>query len=305
MAIQAGGTTQEAGVNQEVPIPPAVIVRDQSSNPVPGVSVSFEVTAGDGSVDPATVVTGSDGIAAVDGWTLGPSAGTNTLVASIPSVPAAGTETFDATATAPNGAPTAANDNLSAYTVDEDETLSITNQPNSVLANDTDPEDDPLTAINVSNPPDGSVTLNSDGTFTYTPDPDFNGTDTFTYQASDGSASSNAATVTITVTPVNDPPTFQVGPDQEVSSLGGPVSVAGWATASPGPGNESSQTVNYQVTTTNDGAFAALPAVASDGTLTFTPALTLVQVVVTVTVEALDSEGASGGSQNFTITINL
>ncbi len=69
----------------------------------------------------------------------------------------------------------------------------------SVLANDTDPEHDSLTAILVNGPSNGTVTLNTDGTFSYTPNTSFVGTDSFTYKANDGNLDSNVATVTITV----------------------------------------------------------------------------------------------------------
>jgi ELWxxDGT repeat protein len=69
-----------------------------------------------------------------------------------------------------------------------------------VLANDRDPEGKPLTAVRVTGPAKGTLTLNVDGTFTYRPNAGFIGTDSFTYRASDGTATSNLATVTITVT---------------------------------------------------------------------------------------------------------
>lgn len=75
-----------------------------------------------------------------------------------------------------------------------------------VLDNDTDEEDDDLTATKISDPANGDVTLNEDGSFTYTPDQNFNGEDSFTYQANDGSLNSNIATVTITVNGTNDAP---------------------------------------------------------------------------------------------------
>ena len=70
-----------------------------------------------------------------------------------------------------------------------------------VLQNDTDPDNDALTAVNASTPAQGSVVLSLNGSFTYTPNPGASGTDTFTYQASDGQLSSTAATVTINITP--------------------------------------------------------------------------------------------------------
>jgi uncharacterized delta-60 repeat protein len=74
--------------------------------------------------------------------------------------------------------------------------------PSGVLANDTDPENEPLTAILVSDPAHGTLTLNADGTFSYTPNANYTGIDTFTYKANDGSLDSNVATVTLTITPV-------------------------------------------------------------------------------------------------------
>jgi hypothetical protein len=68
-----------------------------------------------------------------------------------------------------------------------------------VLGNDTDADGDSLTAVVVSNPTNGTVTLNPNGSFTYTPAPNFTGTDGFTYKANDGLANSAAATVTLTV----------------------------------------------------------------------------------------------------------
>jgi len=63
-----------------------------------------------------------------------------------------------------------------------------------------------LTAILISGPTHGTLTLNSDGSFTYIPSLNFNGPDSFTYKANDGQADSAPATAHITVTPVNDPP---------------------------------------------------------------------------------------------------
>src|SRR6185437_14296273 len=97
--------------------------------------------------------------------------------------------------------PTAVSD---AYAVNEDNTLTV--PAGVVLANDSDPDGDPLTAVLASGPAHGALTLNADGSFTYTPDANFNGTDSFSYKANDGTVDSNTTTVTINVAAVNDPP---------------------------------------------------------------------------------------------------
>ena len=68
-----------------------------------------------------------------------------------------------------------------------------------VLANDTDVNGDPLTAVLVTNVSRGTLALNATGSFTYTPAWNFTGMVTFTYKAWDGTAFSNVATVTIRV----------------------------------------------------------------------------------------------------------
>ena len=105
------------------------------------------------------------------------------------------------TVVAVNDAPVAVAD---AYTTAEDTTL-IVDAPG-VLLNDSDAEGAELTAIGLSGPAHGSLTINSDGSFSYTPNANYTGTDTFTYMVMDDATESNVATVTITVTPVNDAP---------------------------------------------------------------------------------------------------
>ena len=84
--------------------------------------------------------------------------------------------------------------------VDEDNSVTI-----DVLANDQDPDGDPLTLVSVSDPVNGTAAIVG-GEIVYTPDPDFNGTETLTYTVTDPNGSTDTATVTITVNPVNDAP---------------------------------------------------------------------------------------------------
>jgi len=125
---------------------------------------------------------------------------TDTATASVP-------DTFNVTVTPINDAPVAAND---AYEVQQDNALNVVDPANGVLANDTDVENNALSAVLVSDVSKGLLNLNTDGSFDYTPDGGFSGSDSFTYTAKDGQLDSNTATVTITVTP-DAQPLYAVG----------------------------------------------------------------------------------------------
>jgi hypothetical protein len=158
--------------------------------------------------------------------------------------------------------------------------------------------------------------VSASGTLTFGPAADANGSATVTVTAHDdgGTAGGGVDTsapqaFTLDVTPVNDAPSFTKGPDQSVLSLAGAQTVPGWATAiSPGPANESSQTVTFTVSNTNNGLFSAQPAISPAGTLTYTPTILAIGSA-TVSVRAVDNGGsANGGSdtsppQTFTISI--
>ena len=101
-----------------------------------------------------------------------------------------------------NGRPAALPD---VYATSEDQPLVI-DQPTGVLTNDSDPEDDALSASLISDALNGSVVLESSGAFVYTPEADFFGDDAFSYRVTDGSTVSESATVSIEVQAVNDRP---------------------------------------------------------------------------------------------------
>ncbi|MGH7137878.1 MAG: hypothetical protein ACREHD_19180, partial [Pirellulales bacterium] len=119
------------------------------------------------------------------------------------------------------------------------------------------------------------------GNLTYTPAPDANGVATVTVQLHDnggtangGHATSPSQTFTITVTPVNQPPFFTAGQAQQVLENPGAVTIKDWATGiSAGAANETSQLLNFQVTTDNSTLFPTPPSTdPTTGTLVFTPA---------------------------------
>ncbi len=101
-----------------------------------------------------------------------------------------------------NDAPIAADQ---TYTLLED-SLAIIPPATGVLSNAVDADNDRLTALLVTTTTNGTLTLQTNGAFTYLPSTNFNGTDHFSYRVSDGTTNSAVALVTITVLSVNDIP---------------------------------------------------------------------------------------------------
>jgi hypothetical protein len=75
-------TTQSAAPGTDVSEPPSVIVRDQNGATLAGVTVTFAVSTGGGSVTGGSAVSDASGVATVGSWTLGTAEGANTLTAS-------------------------------------------------------------------------------------------------------------------------------------------------------------------------------------------------------------------------------
>ena len=94
----------------------------------------------------------------------------------------------------PNASPKAVAD---AYNVAHRGTLTI--PAPGVLTNDTDADHDPLRAQLTSQPQNGTVSLNLDGSFTYTHNGSNTLQDSFNYRVSDGIGSSTSTTVTLTI----------------------------------------------------------------------------------------------------------
>ncbi|MBI3851739.1 MAG: tandem-95 repeat protein [Verrucomicrobia bacterium] len=151
---------------------------------------------------------------------------------------------------------------------------------------------------------------------TYSPNANFNGSDGLQIVANDqgnsgaGGALLDTNNIALTITTVNDAPSFTKGGDQTVNEDWGTTNVVNWATAiSRGPSDESGQTLNFIVSNNNSNLFSIQPAVAPNGTLTYTPAADS-NGVATVTVRLHDNGGTTNGgsdtsaAQTFTITVN-
>ena len=83
----SAGEGQSAAVGGSVATAPAVLLSDAAGHPLPGVSVTFSVASGGGTVTGATPLTDANGIATLGGWILGLLPGPNTLTVSRSGVP--------------------------------------------------------------------------------------------------------------------------------------------------------------------------------------------------------------------------
>lgn len=180
------------------------------------------------------------------------------------------TATVTVTVTPVNDAPVAGDDTAST---DEDNSLVIATT--TLLANDSaGPADESgqtlsITGVSATSANGGTVSL-AGGNVTYSPAADFNGSDTFTYTLSDGIASSTG-TVTINVAPINDAPVPGADTASGFSDQSIVIQTADLlANDSPGPANESSQTLSIvSVAATSDTNGSVV--LNSNGTITYTP----------------------------------
>jgi hypothetical protein len=146
-------------------------------------------------------------------------------------------------------------------------------------------------------------------TLTLLPATNQNGSAIITVTVADTNAAIASTSFLLTVTPVNDPPEFSKGPNQSVLENAGPQVASNWATSlRAGPADEAGQSLNFTVSNDNNALFAAQPAVAPNGALTYTPALNA-SGTATITVQLHDSGGTANSgldtspAQTFTITI--
>ncbi len=215
------------------------------------------------------------------------------------------------TVTPVNDPPVAVDDGGVGFTVLED---SADNSLD-VLANDTDVDALDTREITLLGVPDsgGAVVLSGSGvdnTVLYTPFANFAGTETFTYTMRDALGLTSLATVSVIVTGINDIPSFVKGADQTINEDAGAQSEPRWATAIDDGDEEATQILTFNITgNTNPGLFAVAPAIAADGTLSYTPADDAAGAA-TITATLSDDGGTENGGadtsavQTFEITVN-
>ena len=157
-------------------------------------------------------------------------------------------------------------------------------------------------------------------TLSYLSPANYHGPDSFTFRVHEATVwdgqnqASDPATVSVTVAPVNDKPSFTHAGSQAIALGAGPQTVVGWVTVfDAGPSDEDlvQSVAGYLVSNSNNGLFSAQPAIAPNGTLTYSPAPG-VSGVAQVTVQVRDNGGTAEGHgaidtsepQVFTIAVN-
>ena len=81
----------------------------------------------------------------------------------------------------------------------------------------SDIDGDPLTFAKATDPAHGTLTVNTNGAFTYTPAANYFGPDSFTFSVNDGHGGLRHRHSDITVNSVNDAPSFTKGPNVTVN----------------------------------------------------------------------------------------
>jgi Big-like domain-containing protein len=306
-----------ATIGAELDRQPELQIQDEKGKDVNtrGVSVTAAIASGDGSLDGTTTrLTDSKGRAEFTNLRILGATGSHVLIFAAGGYTSVTSSPIEVRLPA-NQSPTVVGDEYNS-TEGHDRTLAV-DAANGVLQNDRDPEGGQLTASEASGPPNGTVTINADGSFTYNPDVNFFGDDRFSYRATDPTGKSSTATVTIHVAPVNDAPWFTLNVNPVVVAAAGGIAqtVANFAGGLfPGAENEADQVLTFEVIGNSaPWLFAAGPTVTRDAlsntaTLRFTPAVGLFGAS-SVTIVLKDNGGTEFGGfdtsapQTFTIVI--
>ncbi|MQR87271.1 tandem-95 repeat protein, partial [Bacillus megaterium] len=207
-----------------------------------------------------------------------------------------GTDTFTIRIADPSGQFIITNVLVTVIPVDQPPTVpnySITTAENQSVAGQvvgTDPNGDSLSYRLGTTPANGTVTVNTDGSFVYLPNFNYVGSDLFTVIVEDSTGLTATSTINVTVIDVNSAP---ITSDVNLQTLEN-IAVNGQVTAI----DPDSNLLTFSLSGT---PFNGVAVVNDDGTFTYTPNVNFVGLD-SFTVEVRDSRGASAQSL---VTINV
>ncbi|MEO2109616.1 MAG: Ig-like domain-containing protein, partial [Leeuwenhoekiella sp.] len=165
-----------------------------------------------------------------------------------------------------------------APVANDDTAITETGTPvdGNVLVNDFDPDGDTITVTGNTQPTNGSVTVNPDGTFTYTPEPGFVGEDSFEYTVCDDADPSLCATGTVTIEVIADTDNTTVANDDAFFGYIGEEITGNVLTNDSDPEGDAisvisnTQPANGSVSVEADGSISYIPSVGFSGADQFT-----------------------------------
>jgi CshA-type fibril repeat protein len=202
-----------------------------------------------------------------------------------------------------NFAPVAVADN---YSVNEGATLT-TLVATGVLFNDTDADGNTITAIKVTDPINGTLTQNTNGSFTYVHNGSKMLTDSYTYKVNDGTVDGNTVTVSIIINPVNDAPV--ANNDSKTTNEDTPITIAVTANDTDADGTIDGTTVDLDPATSgiqttftvaNEGTYT----VDALGIVTFTPVPNYNGVATAVNYTVNNNLGLVSNSATINVTVD-
>ncbi|MCK7555646.1 Ig-like domain-containing protein [Chitinophaga sedimenti] len=282
------------------------VASDQTNTTSEDTPVNGAITATDVDNDPLTFTKATD---PTNGSVVVNSDGTYIYT---PNPDYHGTDQFDVTITDGNGGSTTITVTITVSSVNDaplaSDQTNTTNEdaPVNGTITATDADNDPLTFTKATDPANGSVVVNSDGTYTYTPNPNYHGTDQFNVTITDGNGGSVTITITITVNSVNDVPVAsnQINTTNEDAPVNGTITATD-ADSDPLTFTKATDPAHGSVVVNSDGTYTYTPDPNYHGTDQFNVTITdgnggTITITITITVNSVNDVPVASNQTNTT-----
>lgn len=224
-----------------------------------------------------------------------------------------GTDSFTYTATDGNGATTTATVTVTVTPAATADSITVTaGGPTAVgapglLGNDQGTD---LTVTGSTQPAHGTVTVGSDGSYTYTPADGYSGNDSFDYTVTDGNGKSDTVTVTVLVRPAANDDTLTTRAGDTLTTTTRQDGLLGNDRGTGLTVTGNTQPAHGALTLNPDGTYSYVPATGFSGTDTFQytvtdAAGTVATATVTVVVPPTAKDDTASTAANTPVTVDV
>ncbi|MDM7887425.1 Ig-like domain-containing protein [Curtobacterium sp. RHCJP20] len=224
-----------------------------------------------------------------------------------------GTDSFTYTATDGNGATTTATVTVTVTPAAAADSITVTaGGPTTVgapglLGNDQGTD---LTVTGSTQPAHGTVTVGSDGSYTYTPADGYSGNDSFDYTVTDGNGKSDTVTVTVLVRPAANDDTLTTRAGETLTTTTRQDGLLGNDRGTGLTVTGNTQPAHGALTLNPDGTYSYVPATGFSGTDTFQytvtdAAGTVATATVTVVVPPTAKDDTASTAANTPVTVDV